>query len=169
MKKLLVLSALLTNVAIATPYSLEQTTHRVTGIGYDCGEFFKGTTEKAPKLFEDNKIEFTRLDADKDLNDFLIHAKSQIGDVTCEYGIFLNRERSDKTLNLTKLESTTSSLDSLSVCEEKISLLTEIFSKANYYASKRGIRYIAVDVINGENDVCTSGNVRAVFDRRLTE
>lgn len=168
MKKLMITLMMATSFcAIANDeIALEATTHRVKSIGYDCGEFFKGPSA-APVEFTDKGVEFTRLDADKDLNFFLVKAvlTSKEGK-TCDYGVFLDRSRDTKTLDFNH-SVVLSSTNEVEGCLPAKEFLDTKFKSVNYYVSKRGIRYIAVDVINGENEVCESGNVRAVFDRRL--
>lgn len=167
MKKIMLGLALVASFQVTANDSiaLESTTHRVKAIGYDCGEFFQGTVG-APLEISSKGIEFTRLDADKDLNFFLVKGiiTTPSGN-SCDFGVFLDRSRDTKTLDFNHIVTQAANGD-VSECLEAEKNLENRFKNASYYASKRGIRYIAVDVVNGENEVCESGNVRAVFDRR---
>ena len=147
----------------------EGTTHRARAVGYDCGTF--GTTYKpAPENFRSRGIEFKQLSADKDLNKFLFEAyyPGSEGN-TCIYGIYLDRARDTKTLDFThSVVKTTEGLED--TCLETKEFIDQELKSNAYEASKRGIRYIAVQVVKDtQNDVCESGNVRVVFDRRFAE
>lgn len=168
MKTLLMLLAVMSfsTVAVAETYKLPAgTTFRAYGIGYDCGEFFKGQVE-APREYASKEINFTQFSADKDLNTFLIEATypAKNGEGQCIYGAFFNRDRESKKLNLDY--SLLTKTHESSECSEEFDWLNNKLTSVNYYASKRGIRYIAVDAVLGENDVCSSNQVRMVFDRR---
>lgn len=140
------------------------TTFRAKGVGYDCGEF---TTDykPAPKVYAEKHINFLQLSADKDLNTFLIEATFPNQDgVECIYGAFFNRSRDSKTLDLDHSELvTTASPES---CQETIDFLDKNLSSVKYFASKRGIRYIAVELLNEANEVCENNTVRTIFDRK---
>ena len=139
-------------------------TFRAKGVGYDCGEF---TTDykPAPKIYAEKNINFLQLSADKDLNTFLIEATFPNQDgVNCIYGAFFNRSRDSKTLDLDHSELVTSA--SPESCQETINFLDKNLSSVKYFASKRGIRYIAVELLNESNEVCENNNVRMVFDRK---
>lgn len=156
---------LLLGSAFAETYKLPNgTTFRAKGIGFDCGEFFKGTVP-APKEFAERGINLYQMAADKDLNTFLIeaHYPASNGD-QCIYGAFFNRSRATKTVELDYALITKT--NEASDCSETEAWLSEKFNSMKYHASKRGIRYVAFDVIEGANDVCESEQVRAVFDRR---
>lgn len=146
----------------------EGITFRARTAGYDCGSF-SSTYVTAPESFRALNIEFKQLAADKDLNKFLFEAvyPGSEGN-TCTYGIYLDRSRDTKTLELT--HSVIKTEGSYESClEAKVFLDTNLASVA-YEGSKRGIRYVAVQIVKDEvNDVCESGNVRVVFDRRLVE
>lgn len=155
------------NTDLEKQIELSSTTHRVKNIGYDCGEFFQGTVD-APSVISSKNIEITRLDADKDLNNFLVKATFTAENETCYYGAYLDRSRETKTLDFNHSVLLSTSTNPSEKCLENQKYLDEVFKSSSYYVSKRGIRYIAVDVINGENEVCSeSQNVRAVFDRRV--
>ena len=157
----------LANADLEKQIELSSTTHRVKSIGYDCGEFFQGTVE-APSVISSKNIELTRLDADKDLNIFLVKATFSAENETCYYGVFLDRSRETKTLDFNHSVLLSTNGTPSEKCVANQNYLDELFKSSSYYVSKRGIRYIAVDVIQGENEVCSeSQNVRAVFDRRL--
>ena len=166
MKTLLALTLLSTS-AFAQDWSEtfripEGMTHRVKAAGYDCGTFSNKYVQ-APATFSQENITFRQLSADKDLNKFLIEVTypNANGD-QCVYGAFLDRARSTKTLDFTH------SLTKGEGCEAGQAFLDPHFTSAAYEPSKRGIRYIAVNLITNEaNDVCESGTVRMVFDRRM--
>lgn len=171
MKILLIASALLSTSVFAQEtwtetFKLpEGMTYRARAAGFDCGEFFKGYVN-TPAEFEAQKITYRQLAADKDLNKFLIEATYPGADGSqCIYGSYLDRNRDDKTLDFThSLIKTESSEEN---CVEGQAFLDFTMKKVSYEVSKRGIRYIATQVIAGENDVCESGIVRAVFDRKF--
>lgn len=173
MKKMIALvfamisTSVMANADLEKQIELSSTTHRVKNIGYDCGEFFQGTVE-APAVISSKNIQLTRLDADKDLNNFLVKATFNLEGETCYYGVFLDRSRETKTLNFNHSVLLSTNTNPSEKCLENQKYLDEVFKSSSYYVSKRGIRYIAVDVIQGENEVCSeSQNVRAVFDRRV--
>lgn len=176
MKHFILAATLLSGSAFAQTwtetYKLpEGTTFRARATGYDCGTFITSAQSYvgAPENFRSRSIEFKQLSADKDLNKFLFEAEypSTTGE-KCIYGIFLDRNRDSKTLDFThSLIKTEGSEESCLETKEFID--TELASVA-YEASKRGIRYVAVQVVKDTpNDVCESGNVRVVFDRRFAE
>lgn len=165
MKKLILLMVLLNTNIFAEIWKLPAgTTYRVKGVGYDCGKFFRGYTT-TPKLYAERGINFDLLTADKHLNTFSIETSWEASNgEMCYYGLFFNRARETRTLDLdyTMEQATSDQTD----CSGNQEFLKKVFNSTPYEASKRGTRYIAVDVINGENDVCEGGQVRAVFDRR---
>lgn len=147
----------------------EGMTYRARMAGYDCGTFVTSPSGyvKTPIKFSEAKVEFKQLAADKDLNKFLIEAVYPGTEGhTCVYGVYLDRHRETKTLNFTHslIESSEGMEEQ---CEETRRLIDGQFLASPYEASKRGIRYIAVDVVQESNEVCESGTVRAVFDRRF--
>jgi ribosomal protein L35AE/L33A len=146
----------------------EGITFRARTAGYDCGTFTTNYVV-APGSFQALNIEFKQLAADKDLNKFLFEAvyPGSEGN-TCTYGVYLDRSRDTKTLDFThSLIKTEGSEES---CLEAKSFLDSQLASVAYEGSKRGIRYVAVQIIKDEvNDVCENGNVRVVFDRRLVE
>lgn len=164
--KLIALSILVLSTSVmAETFKLPAgTTYRAKGVGYDCGEF---TTDykPAPAVYAEKKINFLQFSADKDLNTFLIEATFPNAEgVECIYGAFFNRSRENKTLDLDHSELvTTANPES---CKETIQWMDKNLTSVNYYASKRGIRFIAVELLNEKNDVCENGIVRTVFDRR---
>ena len=173
MKTLILATTLISSTAMAQSwtetYKLpEGITYRARMAGYDCGTF-GNTYVEAPENFRAHKIEFKQLAADKDLNKFLFEAvyPGTEGN-TCVYGIYLDRNRATKALDFThSMVQTTGAEKS---CLDTKAFLDQQLASVNYEASKRGIRYIAVQVMKEEpNDVCESGNVRAVFDRRYVE
>ncbi len=140
------------------------TTYRVKGIGYDCGEFFKEIKD-APIQYSERGVTFDKLYADKDLNIFVIETSFPgISGNLCTYGLFYKRERATKTFELSygDLLDTNTHQD----CAWQVDFLNNKLSSMNYYPSKRGIRYLAIDVLNEENNICDGNQVRAVFDRR---
>lgn len=164
--KLIALSLLVLSTSVmAETFKLPAgTTHRARGVGYDCGEF---TTDykAAPAVYAERQVNFLQFSADKDLNTFLIEATFPGSNgAQCIYGVFFNRSRETKTLNLdhSELVTTGSSQD----CADTISWMDKKLQSVKYYASKRGIRYIAVEVLNEKNNVCENNIVRTVFDRR---
>jgi hypothetical protein len=168
MKSLLIASVLFSGSVMAQDswtetYKIPQgITYRARMAGFDCGEFGNKYVS-APSDFIANKIQYRQLAADKDLNIFLIEATypSAMGE-SCLYGVYLDRNRDDKTLDFNH------SIVSGEGCEAGKEFLDHRMSKVTYEGSKRGLRYIATQVITDEsNDVCESGNVRAVFDRRF--
>jgi hypothetical protein len=173
MKTLLLASALLSTSAFAQVWTEtfklpESITYRAHAAGYDCGAF-SSTYVSAPESFKAHKIEFKQLAADKDLNKFLFEAVYPGADgEVCTYGIYLDRSRDTKTLDFN--HSVVKTAGSEEACLLGKDFLDSQLKSASYEASKRGLRYIAVQVIKDEqNDVCESGNVRIVFDRRFTE
>lgn len=140
-------------------------TFRAKAVGYDCGEFTTDAYKPAPQSYAEKKINFLQLAADKDINTFVIEASFPNAEgVECIYGAFFNRSRDTKTLELDHSELVTKA-DPAS-CAETISFLDKNLSSVKYFASKRGIRFIAVELLNEENNVCPNKNVRAVFDRK---
>lgn len=173
--KLLAVLTLLTSTTLfaqswTETYKLpEGTTHRARTAGYDCGTF-GSTYVSAPENFKSRGIEFKQLSADKDLNKFLFEAYYPGTEgQQCVYGIFLDRSRATKTLDFTHSEvKTTEGMEE--GCKDTQNFLDTELASVAYEASKRGIRYIAVQIVKDTaNDVCESGNVRVVFDRRFTE
>ena len=145
----------------------EGTTYRAKAAGFDCGTFSNKYVE-APVEYRDHQVEFKQLAADKDLNKFLFEAvyPSENGQ-TCIYGVFFDRSRDTKTLNFThSLVVTTEGNEEACVATQ--SFLDSKLTSLPYEGSKRGLRYIAAQIMTETaNDVCESGNVRIVFDRRL--
>lgn len=164
--KLIALSLLVLSTSVmAETFKLPAgTTYRAKAVGYDCGEF---TTDykTAPLAYAEKNINFEQFSADKDLNTFLVEANfpNEKGE-QCIYGVFFNRSREDKTLDFDYSELVTAA--NPESCKETVKWLDEKFSSVKYYASKRGIRYIAVEVLTGKNEVCGENAVRTVFDRR---
>ncbi|WPU64730.1 hypothetical protein [Peredibacter starrii] len=147
----------------------EGMTHRARTAGYDCG-IFTSKYVSAPETFKSRSIEFKQLAADKDLNKFLFEAVYPGTEgQQCIYGIYLDRNRATKTLDFThSLVVTAEGMEE--GCKETQSFLDTELASVAYEPSKRGIRYIAVQIIKDTpNDVCENGNVRVVFDRRYTE
>lgn len=165
MKKLILLMVLLGTSVFSQEWKLPAgTTYRVKGVGYDCGKFFKGYTQ-APSEYKERGINFYILTADKHLNTFSVEASwtTEVGE-ECIYGLFFNRARETRTLELEyTLDKSSGTGES---CLANQQFLRERLKSTPYYASKRGTRYIAIDVINEENEVCRGPQVRAVFDRR---
>lgn len=146
----------------------EGTTYRARTAGYDCGTF-GNTYVAAPENFRTRNIEFKQLSADKDLNKFLFEAQypGTTGE-KCIYGIYLDRNRDDKTLDFThSLIKTTEGFED--TCVETQSFLDQELKNVAYEGSKRGLRYVAVEIVKTANDVCESNSVRVVFDRRFEE
>lgn len=147
----------------------EGTTHRARTAGYDCGTFGNKYVG-APEAFRYRGIEFKQLSADKDLNKFLFEAVYPSSEgKACIYGIFLNRNRDTKTLDFTDSIVKTEEGNEDFCLETKNFIDTELRSVA-YEGSKRGLRYVAVEIVKDqENDVCDTNSVRVVFDRRFVE
>lgn len=173
MKNLLLVTVLLATNVVAQEWSEtfklpEGITFRARTAGYDCGTF-SATYVMAPETFRAQNIEFKQLAADKDLNKFLFEAVYPgVDGNICTYGVYLDRSRDTKTLDFThSLVKTEGTEDS---CFEGKSFLDRQLTSVAYEGSKRGIRYVAVQIVKDEvNDVCESNNVRVVFDRRLAE
>ena len=165
--KLIALSLLVLSTSVmAETFKLPAgITFRAKGVGYDCGEFSTAPYKPAPKDYAEKKINFLQLAADKDLNTFLIEATfPNTEGEQCIYGAFFNRSRDSKTLDLDHSELVTTA-DPFS-CAETIAFLDKSLSSVKYFASKRGIRFIAVELLNEQNEICENNNVRVVFDRR---
>lgn len=174
MKILLTLSVLFSGSLMAQSwtetYKLpEGTTYRARAAGYDCGTFGNSYVA-APENFRSRQIEFKQLSADKDLNKFLFEAAYPgTQGHTCIYGIYLDRNRDDKTLDFThSVVTTTEGMED--TCLDTQAFIDQELQSVAYEGSKRGLRYIAVQIVKETpNDVCESGNVRVVFDRRFVE
>ena len=149
----------------------EGTTFRARTAGYDCGTFITPGQKyvEAPENFRSRNIEFKQLSADKDLNKFLFEAEYPGTDgEKCIYGIFLDRSRETKTLDFTHSLVTTKGSEEACL-DTKAFIDNELRSNA-YEASKRGIRYVAVEIVKDTpNEVCETRSVRVVFDRRFAE
>ncbi|MFG1492849.1 hypothetical protein [Halobacteriovorax sp. ZH4_bin.1] len=169
MKRLFLLTILLASSVSAQIWPLPTgTTYFVKGTGYDCGQFirrYKVEYTTTPKVFLDKGIKFHLLTADSDLNVFSIETSwnTESGQL-CQFGLFFNRARETRTLDLDYTKSQTNG--SPEACIENEELLKSKLQSSSYEASKRGIRYIAVDILNEENEVCDANRVRLIFDRR---
>ncbi len=174
MKTLILAAALFSTGVIAQEWTEtfklpEGTTFRARGVGYDCGTFIT-TTEtyvRAPQVIIDKNIDFKQFAADKDLNKFLIEIEypGSTGE-KCIYGMFLDRDRDNKALNFTHSQLKTAGSDES--CLETKDFLDNEYRVLPYEASKRGIRFVAVTLVQDTaNEVCESGTVRTVFDRRF--
>ncbi|EPZ49228.1 hypothetical protein M902_0893 [Bacteriovorax sp. BAL6_X] len=169
MKRLFLLTILIASSVSAQIWPLPTgTTYFVKGTGYDCGEFikrYKVEYTTTPKLFSEKGINFDLLTADSDLNVFSIETSwnTESGQ-HCQFGLFFNRARETRTLDLDYTKS--KSNGSAQACLENEMLIKSKLQSAKYEASKRGIRYIAVDILNEENEVCDGTRVRLIFDRR---
>ena len=146
----------------------EGITYRALAAGYDCGTFgnsYVGT----PESFRAHNIEFKQLAADKDLNKFLFEAVFTPAEgQTCTYGVYLDRNRDNKTLDFTHSLIVTNGAEE--ACAAGKAFLDQQLVAVQYEGSRRGLRYVAVEVIKDEpNDVCETRSVRIVFDRRLSE
>ena len=164
MKNLFLIALLVSQTALADTFDLpEGITFRARGVGYDCGEFFTDF-KSAPLDYKERAVDFVQLAADKDLNAFVSELKypGTHGEV-CSYGIYFRRERDTKTLNFERSEIVATNVEN---CLEKKEWLDDQLSSVKYYASKRGIRFIALELPKVNNDICESGTVRTVFDRR---
>ena len=147
----------------------EGTTYRARTAGYDCGTFGNKYVQ-APESFRHRGIEFKQLSADKDLNKILFEAvyPSTQGK-ECIYGIFLDRNRDNKTLDFTHSLVKTEEGNEEACLETQQFIDTELQTVA-YEGSKRGLRYVAVEIVKDTpNDVCETNSVRVVFDRRFAE
>ncbi|WP_419168699.1 hypothetical protein [Halobacteriovorax sp.] len=169
MKRIILLATILTSSVFAQIWPLPAgTTYIVKGTGFDCGKFirrYKVEYTQTPKVFLERGINFNLLTADKDLNTFSIETSwSTNNGQVCQFGLFFNRARETRTLDLDYTMSQTN--DDSKSCLENEELLKSKLQSATYTASKRGIRYIAVDILNEENNVCDENRVRLIFDRR---
>lgn len=145
----------------------EGMTFRARMAGYDCGKFTTNYVA-APENVRSTGLSFRQLAADKDLNKFLIEGEYPgLEGQLCKIGLFLDRSRETKTLDFThSLVDAPEGLED--GCEETRVAIEGLLTSAAYEPSPRGIRYLAVNVLTDTaNDVCESGTVRAVFDRRL--
>lgn len=172
MKSALIIGLLsLSNTVVADEwketYKLpEGTTYRARAVGFDCGTFGNKYVE-APQDYREHQVQFKQLSADKDLNKFLFEAvyPSTEGNA-CIYGVFFDRSRETKTLNFT--HSIVKTEGSEEACLATKNFLDAELVSLPYEGSKRGLRYIAAQILTETaNDVCESGNVRIVFDRRF--
>ena len=173
MKFLMLATALISSNVMAQAWTEtfklpEGITFRARAAGYDCGTFGP-TYVRTPETFRAHSIEFKQLAADKDLNKFLFEAIFPGSEgQTCTYGVYLDRSRDTKTLNFTHSVIAPEGLEE--ACFEGKNFLDTQLASVAYEGSKRGLRYVAVQVIKDQvNDVCEAGNVRVVFDRRFTE
>lgn len=142
----------------------EGITFRAQGVGYDCGEFFT-EFKSAPQEYKDRNVEFVKLAADKDLNAFVSELSYQtVSGDSCSYGVYFRRDRDTKTM-IFEQSKILAKNDPINCLETK-EWLDQQLSSVKYYASKRGIRFIALELLNVKNDICESGIVRTVFDRR---
>lgn len=172
MKTLLLATVLLSGASFAQDWSEtfklpEGITYRAAADGYDCGTFGPETDYvPAPASFQSLGIEFKQLAADKDLNKFLFEAIFPGAEgQSCIYGIYLNRSRDTKTLDFDHSEIV--SEGNPETCNIGKEFLDTQLASVGYEGSKRGLRYVAVDVMKDvNNEVCESGQVRIVFDRR---
>ncbi len=174
MKALMIATALFSTGVFAQTWTEtyrlpEGTTFRARTAGYDCGKFITSTESyvSAPEILFSRGVEFKQLSADKELNKFLFEAEyPSVNGEKCVYGIFLDRNRETKTLDFTHSIITTT--DAPEACAETKDFLDNQLKSVQYEGSKRGLRYVAVQVIKDTpNDVCETNNVRVVFDRRF--
>lgn len=167
MKSIILLSSLILGTqAMAETFKLPAgTTFRAQGVGYDCGEF---TTDylPAPTMYAQRNVEFVQLSADKHLNTFLVEANYEGAEgQKCIYGGFYDRDRSSVRINLSSSEVVTDG--AMENCLEGQAWLDEKLGSLKYEASKRGYRFVALHVIEDEqNELCETNTVRTVFDRR---
>lgn len=169
MMKLLILLALTISSALyAETFKLPQgMTFRAHADGFDCGTFGpESDYVAAPLSFSEHQINLFQLAADKELNYFLLELTYPgLGGELCTYGAFFDRSRETRRLNLT--HSALVSYGASEDCTATQEWLNQQLASISYEPSKRGIRYIALTLIEDEsNDVCESRFVRAVFDRR---
>lgn len=168
MKTLLLLSFICSTSIYGETFKLPTgTTFRAHMDGFDCGTFGpESDYVTAPADYKSRNIEFIQLSADKELNNFLIEL-AYVGENNslCTYGAFFVRNRDEVRLNLDYSEVVASG-DS-SDCIETQDWLNNALSSVKYQASKRGFRYVAVTLLeNQENNICETNYLRAVFDRR---
>jgi len=172
MKTLALTFALLTSAAFAqsTPWTEtfrlpEGMTHRALAAGYDCGTF-GDTYVPVPARFQAHNVVYRQLAADKDLNKFLIEATFTGSESNnCIIGVYLDRNRDDKTLDFTHAMIKTEGPEES--CLEGKEFITQQMLHTVYEGSRRGLRYVAVQVMDEANEVCAENTVRIVFDRRL--
>lgn len=164
MKFLFLMTLLITETTHADTFNLpEGITFRARGVGYDCGEFFTDY-KPAPVDFRERGVEFVQLAADKDLNAFVAELKyPATNGKSCSYGVYFKRERDTKMMNFEHSEIIATNTEN---CLDKKEWLDDQLNSVKYYASKRGIRFIALELPKVNNDICESGTVRTIFDRR---
>lgn len=143
------------------------TTFRAKADGFDCGTFGpEADYVVAPASFGEKEITFGQLSADKELNHFLIELSfpSETG-ANCTYGAFFIRNREAVRLDF-DYSNLVSDVDA-SECASVSTWLDNNLTSLPYEASKRGFRYVAVSLVdNAPAELCESGVVRVVFDRR---
>lgn len=142
------------------------TTYRAFATHYDCGSFGEVRAEQ-PQALAALNTKFTFLAADKRINDFLIELNTtKDGEVACYYGVYLKRNREDRTLyyESSVIEAVNESID----CDGIKSDLDILLDKLPYEGSRRGLRYLAATLNNIESTTCIDGSTRVVFDRRYT-
>ena len=164
MKKLFLAALFVAGPVLADTFNLpEGITFRAKGVGYDCGEFFTDF-KTAPEEFAAKNINFVQLAADKDLNAFVSELSYTNDADTCSYGVYWRRDRDTKTLNFERSEIIAQ--NNSANCADTKEWLDNQLATVIYYASKRGIRFIALELPVVKNNICESGVVRTVFDRR---
>lgn len=158
------MALLISQTVLADTFDLpEGITFRAQGVGYDCGEFFT-EFKSTPLNYKERGVEFVQLAADKDLNAFVAELKYQaFNSETCSYGVYFRRERDTKTMNFERSEIVATSPES---CLKTKEWLDDQLISVKYYASKRGIRFIALELPKVKDDICENGTIRIVFDRR---
>ena len=105
------------------------------------------------------------ISGDKNLNHFSLEFRWEIeSNKFCDYGVYLRRERTTRTLEF--VESWVMQNDLSIDCTLNQNYLNQLFESVSYYASKRGTRYIAVELEVNDPNFCPNQAARLVFDRR---
>ncbi|WP_372656189.1 hypothetical protein [Halobacteriovorax sp.] len=141
-------------------------TYRAYATHYDCGEFGEVKAE-APEVLSLLNTKFTFLAADKRINDFLIELNTTHEDeVVCHYGVYLKRNRDDRTLYFESsvVEATSEDYN----CDGIKSDLDGLLQALPYEGSRRGLRYLATTLNSLDSATCVDASTRIVFDRRYT-
>lgn len=158
------LITVLTTIAFASSsHSIEfNTAYWAQGVGYDCGNF-EDLPVPAPEIYTQKEVKFKKLSADKPLNNFMLELSYKgAHEVTCEQTNLYVRNRMTQKLELTHTE-----VNLPEFCGPTKSWLDEELKNPAYDATPRGHRYLAINIIDGqENEYCEGPVVRAIFERK---